>query len=87
MGDLGFALTFTAMMGAQRPATRFRKEAIPVPVPRTGAGKISGVYAKRTWRDAFSYWSTVGGGREGREKLTPYDTFWNRASKLENVSW
>lgn len=45
-GALGFALgMFAAMMGAQRPAMRLRKEQIPVPVPRTGAGKTSGVYA------------------------------------------
>lgn len=33
----------TATMGAQSPATRLKKLAIPVPVPRLGAGKTSGV--------------------------------------------
>ena len=33
----------TATIGAQRPATRLKNEAIPVPVPRFGAGKTSGV--------------------------------------------
>lgn len=32
-----------ATMGAQRPVMRFRQDAIPVPVPLFGAGKISGV--------------------------------------------
>ena len=35
-------------MGAQRPAIRFRQLEIPLPVPRLGAGKTSGVYAYRT---------------------------------------
>jgi hypothetical protein len=34
-----------ATMGAMRPQIRFNIEAIPVPVPRLGAGKTSGVYA------------------------------------------
>ena len=36
-------LMFAAMMGAERPATRLRNDAIPVPVPRFGAGNTSGV--------------------------------------------
>lgn len=35
----------TATIGAQRPAMRFRNDAMPVPVPRLGAGKTSGVYS------------------------------------------
>lgn len=37
----------TATMGARRPQIRFKQEAIPVPVPRFGAGKTSGVLSKR----------------------------------------
>src|SRR3569833_401976 len=37
-----------ARTGATRPVTRLRKLATPVPAPRTGAGKISGVNAYRT---------------------------------------
>ena len=33
----------TATIGAQRPVIRLKNEAIPVPVPRLGAGKTSGV--------------------------------------------
>lgn len=32
-----------ATRGAQRPAIRLRQLAMPVPVPRLGAGKTSGV--------------------------------------------
>ena len=34
---------WTATMGAQRPVIRLKNDAIPVPVPRLGAGKTSGV--------------------------------------------
>ena len=34
---------WTATIGAHNPAIRLKNEAIPVPVPRFGAGKISGV--------------------------------------------
>lgn len=45
-GAFGFAPpALTATIGAQRPAILFRADAIPVPVPRLGAGKTSGVYA------------------------------------------
>lgn len=46
-----FGLTdpaLTATIGAQRPAILLRQDAIPVPVPRLGAGKTSGVYANKT---------------------------------------
>ena len=36
------------MRGATKPVILFRKLATPVPAPRTGAGKISGVKAYRT---------------------------------------
>ena len=46
IGALGFRLpAWTATIGAQRPVILFRHDAIPVPVPRLGAGKTSGVYA------------------------------------------
>ena len=46
-------------MGAQRPAIRFKHEAMPVPVPRFGAGNVSGVMAYSTpymmfWKKASS---------------------------------
>ena len=37
-----------ATSGAHRPEIRLRQLAMPVPVPRFGAGKTSGVYANRT---------------------------------------
>src|SRR4051794_193338 len=37
-----------AKIGATNPVARFRKLATPVPAPRTGAGKISGVKAYST---------------------------------------
>ena len=36
-------LELAATIGAQRPAIRLKNEAMPVPVPRFGAGKTSGV--------------------------------------------
>ena len=43
-GALGLVLpALAATMGAQRPAIRFRQDAMPVPVPRLGAGNTSGV--------------------------------------------
>jgi len=46
MGADGEALAaLMATIGAQRPAMRFKKDAMPVPVPRFGAGNTSGVYA------------------------------------------
>ena len=49
MGAFGFTPpACTATMGAHRPATRLKKDAIPVPVPLLGAGKTSGVYAYST---------------------------------------
>lgn len=49
MGAFGFTPpACTATMGAHRPVTRLKKDAIPVPVPRLGAGKTSGVYAYST---------------------------------------
>lgn len=48
-GALGLTLpACTATIGAQRPVILFKQEAIPVPVPRFGAGKTSGVYAYST---------------------------------------
>jgi hypothetical protein len=45
-GAFGFAPgILAAITGARRPKIRFRQDAIPVPVPRFGAGKISGVIA------------------------------------------
>ena len=45
MGTLGFAPDpLMATMGAQRPATRLKKDATPVPVPLFGAGKVSGYH-------------------------------------------
>ncbi len=46
-----FGLTdpaWTATIGAQRPEILLRQDAIPVPVPRLGAGKTSGAYAYKT---------------------------------------
>ena len=44
MGMMGWdVLMFAAMMGAERPAARLRNDAMPVPVPRFGAGNTSGV--------------------------------------------
>ncbi|KAL9044478.1 MAG: hypothetical protein Q9214_002385 [Letrouitia sp. 1 TL-2023] len=44
IGAFGLASpALTATIGAQRPAMRFRHEAMPVPVPRFGAGNTSGV--------------------------------------------
>jgi len=48
---------FAAIIGAVNPPTLFKKLAMPVPVPLFGAGKTSGVYAKRTpymifWKNA-----------------------------------
>jgi hypothetical protein len=44
MGAFGFEPpACMATIGAQSPATRLRKLDIPVPVPRIGAGKTSGV--------------------------------------------
>ena len=43
-GALGLTLpAWTATIGAHRPAILLKHEAIPVPVPRLGAGKTSGV--------------------------------------------
>ena len=43
-GALGLTLpAWTATIGAHRPLMRLRQDAIPVPVPRLGAGKTSGV--------------------------------------------
>lgn len=43
-GAFGLALgIFAAMIGAQSPAILFKQLEIPVPVPRLGAGKTSGV--------------------------------------------
>ena len=48
-GALGLTLpAWTATIGAQRPVILFKQDAIPVPVPRLGAGKTSGVYAYST---------------------------------------
>lgn len=48
-GAFGLTLpAWTATIGAQRPAIRLKQDAIPVPVPRLGAGKTSGVYAYST---------------------------------------
>ena len=45
-GALGLSFpALTATMGAQRPVILLRHDAMPVPVPRLGAGKTSGVYA------------------------------------------
>lgn len=42
IGIFGFAVeAWIATIGAQSPATRLKKEAIPVPVPRLGAGNVS----------------------------------------------
>ena len=43
-GALGLASpAWIATIGAHRPAILFRHDAMPVPVPRFGAGKTSGV--------------------------------------------
>jgi len=43
-GALGFVPEiFAAMIGAHKPPILFKQLAIPVPVPRLGAGKTSGV--------------------------------------------
>lgn len=42
------------MNEAARPPVRSRVAAIPVPVPRTGPGKLSGVKANMT---AYSVWN------------------------------
>ena len=43
--DLGFELpAYIPISGAHNPAMRLKKLATPVPVPRLGAGKTSGVY-------------------------------------------
>jgi hypothetical protein len=48
-GAFGFTWpAWTATIGAQRPVILFKQDAIPVPVPRLGAGKTSGVYAYST---------------------------------------
>ena len=43
IGASGFVVMLAAMSGADSPAIRFRRLAMPVPVPRLGAGKTSGV--------------------------------------------
>jgi hypothetical protein len=44
IGAFGFELpALMATIGAHRPAIRLRKLDMPVPVPRMGAGKTSGV--------------------------------------------
>ena len=49
IGASGFTFpAWTATIGAHRPVILFKQDAIPVPVPRLGAGKTSGVYAYKT---------------------------------------
>jgi hypothetical protein len=47
--------TFAATIGAAMPEARFRRLAMPEPVPLTGAGKTSGVYAYITPYMAFYF--------------------------------
>ena len=56
-GALGLAPpAWIATIGAHRPAILFRHDAMPVPVPRFGAGKTSGVLHRLS---SFSLLSSV----------------------------
>lgn len=87
--DVPFPGIFAARTGAMRPITLFKKLAMPVPAPRTGAGlhvtttEVSAIYSSRSGmiQGEFEGDRKRGGGGEENNKKNPE----SRTHKISGV--